>query len=681
MNKNIILSISVLLVIIFLMITIYNVYLNKKEHFNNNNNSTTLENDLKNTLDNLQSEIRDYSNRNIDIVNEKILEYTDKLNTVTKEWNENNNIDSECVFDESIELNNYKVIRDKVCKFELDCSNGESDSYPKIYQNMKTIQDCARQCTQEDECVAFSYKDNERDQQCILSSVCTENNAEKDLNYNLYLKKDLDLTNFPLLNYKIDYNKQCRNDIYESIDNNPISTNITKNDCSRQCNDDINCISFEFTPNDGNANIGDCKKYSKCYEYGCLEDSGNNDTKCTNTSLYTKKTLIPDGVVIPEYINCNTCDNDSTVYNRDFLRLYEYDDGNNPIYIFTHNVSKIQNELEDDIFKNINYYKITNDIKVKLYDSYNFKGEHMWLEPTFNRMKISDLPEKYRSFKSFEIFKKSDVSDIVKNCKGFWKPCRYNNRQELISEWKTTQKASENGDCLEEKIRFKKCNQDCEHLHDNGIKLYDISMCVANEDEDTNEDLRSFKKLKKIVTKRTENNGTTCDDRIFEKEFECENKDIENNPYKDSIINWEEISPNTNLRTKTSSGKSLNLYWDIQGNFKSSIQNIRGQNIEYDISFTNRLRNNKIVNIRPILRKIIVGENDSVTTKVGVYTNHWYFEEDNMYIKFCNVFDRKDNEFYVIYKNAADLKEPIDNITTIKIYDVNNKIEVVLTKY
>ena len=41
--------------------------------------------------------------------------------------------------------------------------------------------------------------------------ICTEiNKLEKDLNYNFYiLKKDLDLTNFPLLNYKIDYNKRC----------------------------------------------------------------------------------------------------------------------------------------------------------------------------------------------------------------------------------------------------------------------------------------------------------------------------------------------------------------------------------------------------------------------------------------------------------------------------------------
>ena len=121
MNKNIILSISVLLVIIFLIITIYNIYLNKREHFSNDDNSTTLENDLQKTLNSLQDEIKDYSNRNIEIVNEKILEYTDKLNRVTKEWNENNNIDSECVFDESIELNNYKVVKDKVCKFELDC--------------------------------------------------------------------------------------------------------------------------------------------------------------------------------------------------------------------------------------------------------------------------------------------------------------------------------------------------------------------------------------------------------------------------------------------------------------------------------------------------------------------------------------------------------------------------------
>ena len=30
-------------------------------------------------------------------------------------------------------------------------------------------------------------------------------------------------------------------------------------------------------------------------------------------------------------------------------------------------------------------------------------------------------------------------------------------------------------------------------------------------------DKRSYKKLKKIVTKRTENNGTTCDDRIFQR--------------------------------------------------------------------------------------------------------------------------------------------------------------------
>ena len=683
MNKNIILSILVLLVFIFLIITIYNLYLNNIEKFENENTKTRLEIDLENRLNTMQDIIKDYSNTYVTEVNNRISDYSDKLDIIANRFynsDENLNIGSNCVFSDDIELNNYDKIEKKACNFELDCSDGNSNSYPKIYKNEKTLQQCAKECSDDSNCIAFTYKENENEQLCVLSSMCTENNADNDEESTLYSKNNLDFVNFPLLNYKIDYNRKCRTDIYDSIDNNMEYIDTTKNVCAKKCNEDKNCISFEFTPNKGDVNKGNCKKYSKCYEFGCLEKSGSSATKCTNTSLYTKQKLIPSGTVIPQYIDCNECNDESSVYNRDFVRLYENDYDVLPKYVFTHNVSKIQNELDNDILRTINYYKLTSNIKIKLYSNNNFKGNFVWLEPSFSKKRISDLPQEYRGFKSFEIFNKLDADEMVKDCVGKWLPCKYNTKGELISQWQTITPAQNNGNCKPEKDGGKKmCIQDCEYLHEYGKNLYDISLCTS----DDKSQYRNIKKLKKIQTKRTENGGAICDERIFEKEFECNQEDIDNNPYSSATINWEEVTDiDSELLQKNVNGTILKMYWDVLGTFKSTPQNINGERVEYEIVFSNRIFNNKVnKNITPKLTKYVISDEGNISsTNVGVYTNNWYYEEDNQYIKFSNLFNRENTEFFIVYKNNSDLKKSVDDIQTINIYDINNKIDIILNK-
>ena len=98
-------------------------------------------------------------------------------------------------------------------------------------------------------CIAFSYKDELNNQVCRLSSICTDKNANKNDEYTLYVDENIDYSNFPLSNYKIDYNKSCRRDVYGDNQNYELDDKINKSDCAKQCNRDVNCIAFEYTPN------------------------------------------------------------------------------------------------------------------------------------------------------------------------------------------------------------------------------------------------------------------------------------------------------------------------------------------------------------------------------------------------------------------------------------------------
>ena len=124
------------------------------------------------------------------------------------------------------------------------------------------------------------------------------------------------------------------------------------------------------------------------------------------------------------------------------------------------------------------------------------------------------------------------------------------------------------------------------------------------------------------------------------------------------------------------------MYWDVLGTFKSTPQNINGERVEYEIVFSNRIFNNKVnKNITPKLTKYVISDEGNISsTNVGVYTNNWYYEEDNQYIKFSNLFNRENTEFFIVYKNNSDLKKSVDDIQTINIYDINNKIDIILNK-
>ena len=107
--------------------------------------------------------------------------------------------------------------------------------------------------------------------------------------------------------------------------------------------------------------------------------------------------------------------------------------------------------------ENLKYYKITEGNIVKLYTDYNFKGTSIWLNSTFGRQLKSEVGKKeftdgiideeqqinLQKFKSFEIFSDSEAAQIRKDCQGYWEECDYNNNNELVSKWITTENEKE----------------------------------------------------------------------------------------------------------------------------------------------------------------------------------------------------------------------------------------------
>ena len=314
-------------IILIILYNLYNLNVNVVEKFHESG-ATSLQDDISTAINNISSALDDYNNKNIIGLDSQADEYNTKLNQLENKWygtggSTGLNIDSKCGLDDSIVLDDNKKYDNLTCDFE---NNQCNQKYPKIFSTFEgnnggngpiSIEECARKCEDDkNECLGFSYKDEPDDQECRLSSICTERNANDNEKFNLYIRKNLNYTQFPLTNYKIDYNKQCRNDIYNNKENTiRDSTNTTLSACAKKCNEDMNCISLEYNSTNG----GTCSPKSECYEHGCLESSSGSATStadnCSNTSLYSKKLLIPDNTRVPDYINCEVCKNNDTVYN------------------------------------------------------------------------------------------------------------------------------------------------------------------------------------------------------------------------------------------------------------------------------------------------------------------------------------------------------------------------------
>jgi hypothetical protein len=567
-------------VILIILHNLYNFNSNI-EKFHESEVTTSLQTDISEAIDNIGSALDDYNEKNIIQLGSQADEYNIKLNELKNRWYGSSgsaglDIGSSCNFDDSIVLDDYKKYDNLTCDFEKNqCVN---DGYPKIYStaggSAVSIEKCARLCNEDKgNCKAFSYKDEPNDQECRLSSICTEKNANKNDKFNLYVTKNFNYTNFPLTNYKIDYNKQCRNDVYKQLEL-PTKLSLTKDECATRCNSDVNCIAFEFTPTGSNT-LGTCKIRSHCYEHGCLESSGSASNNCNNTSLYSKRILIPENTKVPDYINCKVCENNHTIYNKNYLRFYKTnEDDERANLVYTNHVSKIQNETDGiNILENIRYYKITDGNKVKLYSDYNFKGESIWLDSTFDRQQISSIGNsELQKFKSFQIFSDSEVAEITRNCQGYWSECDYDDTNNFVSEWVTTGSAASGGTC-ENEGATKTCNRDCIEIED-----WDITACGCSNGQ------YKIKKYIKVIPNSGQ--GNECIGNTNEIVELCTTEDDDNNTSDECAKEWGECEGGYKTNMNGSSTDIKSCIWDVEGTYRSAP--IGNDGFRYLINFNNR---------------------------------------------------------------------------------------------
>lgn len=697
----------VIILTFILLIIIYNLYSLNTNKINNivetyhesDITMTSLQNDISNSINNIDSAINNYENNNIIELNDKADIYNIKLNELENEWYGSSgsnglNMGSKCALDKSIVLDNYDKYDNLTCDFEKKCTNSSDSEYPIIYSTLNgnpiTIEECSRKCDNDgDNCLAFSYKDEPNDQECRLSSICTERNANSNDKFNLYIKKNLNYTQFPLTNYKIDYNKKCRSDIYNNKENTIRDSNKTLSECAKLCNNDVNCISFEYNPNDKL-----CSPKSVCYEHGCLESSTDSSTSpidnCNTISLYSKKLLIPDNTKVPDYINCELCNNNNTVYNSNFLRLYETNDKNERSkLVYTNNISKIQSEINNDnILENIKYYKISNGNKVKLFKDYNFKGVSIWLDSTFDRQLISNIGDnelnnglineeeqtELQKFKSFKILSDSKSLEVKKDCQGYWDDCDYNINNQLVSKWITTQNETEGGKC-ENKNKEKLCNRDCVEILE-----WDISNCGCSDGDNL-----KHKKYIKAIPKSGKGNECIGEIEYSEK---CTEKDNENNDLCEcnndyTPIKWSECNASGtknlisgNLGSQSHCLNPKSCIWDVEGIYKSKYIVVGNDKFRYSIAFSNR--KNDPNKIKPLILNLNK-EYLSGTLHYSEEIDIGVFQENRDLIVFSSVFKtlNEKTKSYVIEKkyilngnNIQPRKITLNNINDNKKYDM-----------
>jgi len=494
--------ITILLVLIFIIIFHNLLNYNTIETFHTGSEEITqteLQRNINTAITNIGSAINQYREENITKLDRQVTDYDNRFNQLLNEWEAGSNpiaTGSSCKYEQKISLDKFTKYEGLTCDFERPCDDTDTNyvEYSTINGNPKSIQECADLCDESKDCIAFSYKDNFNDQVCRLSSLCTDRNANKNQDYTLYVDENINYSNFPLSNYKIDYNKKCDEKLYVNKQNYEVEDNITKSSCAKQCNDDKNCIAFEYTPPPVNSDEhGKCRKQSHCYTNGCLvsDDKSSDADYCTTTSLFSKKVLIPDNTIVPDNINCDACDNNETVYNTNFFRLYDGEKGRANL-VYTNDVSKLQSSKGPNLLtqQNIRYYNISNGNQVKLFQNENFKGKHIWLYPSFERKPMNTIGEEELSvgeitkeeqielqkLNSFKIYSDSKATEEKKQCTGYWGRCDYDELGILKSKWEVT-KSMEGSNILPcpNENKEKICNRDSLQYID-----WDISNCIGS---------------------------------------------------------------------------------------------------------------------------------------------------------------------------------------------------------
>ena len=419
------------LITILLTIVIYNLYNTKIiEEYHEGSKVTLLQGDINNTLSNMNiafNEYNDYTNS----IDTDASKYGSRLSDIDDLYRGSGGILQRINnYDPNTILNTYDEHLGKSCPFETTENCGGSNTLPIKFNHENgriTVQDCARECSERDDCISFSYKEGNGEideQECILSSVCTGSNATPNSDDNLYTKKRDDYIQFPLLKYNPNYNKICKNNVYQNIETNLNDGIMSLGSCATQCESSTECIAFEYNPA-----TQLCSPKNECYEDGCLEESSNDVTdNCNNTTLYSMKETYMGGKNSPSYYSCNDCDNNKTIYNEAFLRFYT-NDTDTASLIYTNHVANIGT----DTLIEMTHYKITQGYQVQVFANNNFEGEevdydetgnneYIWLESN-GRQSITSIGESFLDFKSFKIYSNNEAN-TRKICKGSFGICQ-----------------------------------------------------------------------------------------------------------------------------------------------------------------------------------------------------------------------------------------------------------------
>ena len=186
-------------------------------------------------------------------------------------------------------INNTK--NDCENKFDLDFSNivGNYNSHKdkKCLKNISDILDakhnlssCSKLCNNNINCMSFSYDKNTND--CRLSTIChpdTNTTFTKNYSNTLYVKKD---NNQVIKNYKLNKNQQCNNLCHNDIIDS--SSKNTVHDCANNCENNNDCVSFEYNFTDKI-----CDLRSECKQGAHIEDS--NEYNCDTGQIKNGKII------------------------------------------------------------------------------------------------------------------------------------------------------------------------------------------------------------------------------------------------------------------------------------------------------------------------------------------------------------------------------------------------------
>ena len=231
-----------ILISILIIIVIFNLFnMRKIEKFHEEGGSTELQESIKTAIDNQQIAFNEYQ-QYINTIQNDTITYGSNLNNIDNVFRGSGGVlDQINNYQPDLILDSYNKHPGKTCLFETgqNCGSGDTSGssvlpikYNNEQSNSITKQECATECAGMEDCISFSYKDGET-QECHLSSVCTENNADDNNDYTLYTKKEenYSFTQFPLMNYNPNYNKKCRYDVYKNLETNINDSNPKLGSC------------------------------------------------------------------------------------------------------------------------------------------------------------------------------------------------------------------------------------------------------------------------------------------------------------------------------------------------------------------------------------------------------------------------------------------------------------------